>query len=329
MDFRKISVVNTASKFIAGVIAIIMAMNGAGVWSLVFFTITPIVISTPVFWIISSWRPRFVWDKTIFKEVTNFGLATTGTSLSNYFIGNADTILIGYFVSTHMLGVYSFAFLITDIFRSKLMNVVNVVMYPVYGKIQDDLRSLKAKYLKVVSYNAIVIYPIMTVLIIYTKDILNYFYGSKWDESVIAVQLLALSVMIHMLVNSNTTLIRGMGKPMLEFKLQLLKSIIFVITIFIGVYYGGIVGVSCAVVANKVIAVLIAQYTFTRKLHIKITASDWAKAIYAPVSGILIAVFANYVFLYFLIVIHQDSFPVHPIFYSRIAGIAQPRPKLH
>src|SRR5690606_26475733 len=105
-----------------------------------------------------------------------------------------------------------------------------------------------------------------------------------------------LAVMIHMMVNSNTSLIRGMGKPKLELILQIVKSLIFIPTLFYAIHYYGILGAAWAVVVNKVIAVLIAQYTFNKLLNIKISTIEFWNAVKDP----WIASIAAYISVFYL-----------------------------
>src|SRR5690606_10475021 len=122
-------------------------------------------------------------------------------------------------------GFYTFAFLLTDIVRSQLMGVMNKVFYPVYGKKQNDQKSLKYYYLKVVRYNSLAVYPIMCILLLEGETLITLLFGNKWASSIVPMQILSISVMFHMMVSSNTALIRGLGKPKLELKLQLFKAI--------------------------------------------------------------------------------------------------------
>src|SRR5690606_30155396 len=282
MDFKKIAFIDNTANFVTGIIAIILAFWGAGVWSLVFNSVVSIVIAMPLYFRATKWYPSFIWDRLAFKQVFGFGVFTTGTSVVNYIIGNIDYLVIGKLISAEALGAYTFAFILTDTFRSRLMTVVNNVMYPVYGKKQSDPSSLKNYYLKIVNYNSVIIFPLMSCFIILGEPIVINIFGEKWSDSVMPLKLLSLSVMVHMMVNSNTSLIRGIGKPGLELKLQIFKAVIFVPMLIVGIYKYGIIGAATAVLINKVIAVIIAQYTFNKLIDIKISTTEFLSAIKVP-----------------------------------------------
>src|SRR5690606_9240909 len=122
--------------------------------------------------------------------------------------------------------------------------------------------SLKKHYLNVVKYNSIVVFPIMLFFIAFADTVIIPVFGDKWFEAIVPLKILSVAVMVHMMVNSNTALIRGLGKPGLEMKLQVLKAVIFLPLIYMGIKYYGLSGAAGAILLNKIIAVIIAQYTF-------------------------------------------------------------------
>ncbi|WP_442589254.1 lipopolysaccharide biosynthesis protein [Pedobacter sp. AW31-3R] len=282
MNFKKMAFIDNTSNIISGCIALILAYMGAGVWALVFNSVATIIISIPLYFWASRWYPKFIWDRDAFNDVFGFGAYTTGTNVINYLINNVDYLLIGKLLSAGALGAYTFAFVLTDTFRSRLMAVINNVMYPIYGKNQSDPQALKKYYLKVISYNSIIVYPIMIFMLAVGQPFIIRFFGEKWIESVVALKILAVSVMVHMLINSNTALIRGMGRPGLEFKLQIIKSVIFIPTLYYGIVYWGIAGAAYAVLINKVVAVIIGQYTFNYLLMIKLTTMEFFHSVKRP-----------------------------------------------
>jgi len=296
MNFKKMAFIDNVSNIVAGSVALGLAFLGAGVWSLVFNSVASYAIAMPLYFMATGWLPKFIWNSESFKDVFGFGVYTTGTNIVNYAINSVDYLFIGKLLSTEALGAYTFAFILTDTFKSRLMAVINNVMYPLYGKKQSDPESLKRYYLKVVNYNSIIVYPIMVLLFGLGEPLILNFFGDKWVMAIAPLRILSLSVMVAMMVNSNTSLIRGMGKPELELKLQFVKALIFIPTLIVGIYYYGIIGAAWAVLINKVIAVLIAQYTFNRLLHISVGTMEFLNAVKEP----WIASAISYLALYFL-----------------------------
>lgn len=282
MDFKRIALISNSSNITSGIISLILAFAGAGVWSLAFNSIASIVIAMPLFFIATKWKPKIIFEKQAFKEVFGFGIYTTGTNITNYLIGSVDYLLIGKLLSAQALGTYTFAFILTDTFRSRLMSVMNTVLYPLYSKMQDNPANLKKYYLKVVEYNSVMIFPVMVFFITMADPVLLVMFGEKWTDSVEPLRVLSVAVMVHMMVNSNTALIRGMGRPGLEMKLQIFKAAIFLPMLYFAIVHFGVVGAAYAVLINKIIAVVIAQFTFYKLLAVKVTTVDFFNAVKIP-----------------------------------------------
>lgn len=310
MNFKKIAIISNSCNIFSGVLSIGLAFWGMGVWALVFNSVASILIAIPLYFKATGWKPKLVWGKQEFKDIFGFGMYTTGTSVFNNLISNIDYLLIGKLMSASALGYYTFAFMLTDILRSQLMGVMNKVMYPVYGQKQNDLKSLKNYYLKVVRYNSLIVYPIMNIILFAGEPIIKVFFGDKWSESIIPLQILAVSVMFHMMVSSNTSLIRGLGKPKLELQLQLFKAIfLYTPLIYIGIHFYGLKGAAFAILVTKALSVIIAHY-YLKKL-VNISLSDLFKSIKEPLTATLLTVLLcsplyffsfNFVFIIFSIV---------------------------
>lgn len=302
LNFKKIAFISNASSIFSGILSLGLAYAGAGVWALVFNSVASIVIGIPLYFKATGWKPKIDWGKQEFKDIFGFGAYTTGTNLFNNIISNIDYLIIGKMLSASALGIYTLAFLLTDTFRSQLMAVMNKVMYPIYGRMQDDKISLKNYYLKVVGYNSIVVFPIMVFMLVLGKPFIDQFFGDKWDGTIFPLKILSLSVMFHMMVNSNTSLIRGLGRPRLEMNLQIVKaSFLYMPLIIVGTYYYGIVGAAMAILFNKVISIFIAQY-YLKKL-VNISFGELLNSLKAPIIASFISGFFSFI-LYEYTVLH-------------------------
>ena len=306
LNFRKIAFISNVGTIFSGTLALALAFLDFGVWALVFNSVASIVIGIPLYFKATGWIPKLRWSRSEFHDIFGFGIYTTGTNVFNNIISKLDYLIIGKLLSASFLGVYTLAFLLTDTFRGQLMAVMNKVMYPVYGRLQDQKNSLKNYYLKIVFYNSVIIYPIMVFFMVLGKPFIFQFFGEKWEGTIIPLKILSGAVMFQLMVNSHTSLIRGIGKPKLEMQIQLGKAfIVYVPLILLGTYYYGIIGASIAVLITKIAAVFVAQF-YLNKLF-SISFGDLLKTLRAPLlgsifAGLIGAVFYLYVPVHFIII---------------------------
>ena len=308
MDFKRIVLPKNISKFVAAIIAIVMALNGFGVWSLVFQRVLSNIFVAIIYTIVNPWRPKLRYSHASFKKIFSFGIYTTGTQVFNYLTQNVDYLLIGKMLGAQSLGVYSLAYNLTYVVRGQVMNVVNKVFYPTYSKIQDDLLTIKRYYFKVIKYNCIVIYPLMVGLILLAEPFVLIGLGEKWSEAVIPLQLMAGAGLVHLLTSSNTTLLRGIGKPRLEMIMSIIKTLgVTVPFIVLGVIYYGVNGAAGALLASKTVIFFINNITLKRVAGINfLEILDNAGSLFASTIITLILSFfiTDYVILSALYVIY-------------------------
>lgn len=270
MNFKKIAVINNFSALIAGIIGIVSAHIGFGVWALVLNNFFAIALTVPFMFYATKWIPRFEWNREYFKEIFGFGIYSTGTSVFGTITYDLDNLIVGKYLGASLLGAYSLSFTLTEQLRQTISGILNKVMYPVFGKCQDDKQKLKSYFLKIVKVNAIVIYPIMGIFIFFARDLILFFFGEKWENSITVLQILSLSMMIHLSVNSFTSLLRGMGFPNIEFKIIIFLTL-FVLTpsLYFGITNFGLIGVAYAILINKISLVVIALLVLNKKIELK------------------------------------------------------------
>jgi len=231
-----------------------MAIMGFGVWSIVFQSVATDVLLVIVYSYVSPWRPQRRFSKDSFIKIFSFGAYTTGTSVFNYLTSNLDYLLIGKLLGAHQLGVYTLGYNVTYVVRGQIMNVINSVFFPVYRKIQEDLKTIKRYYFRVIKYNCIVIYPIMIGIILLAQPLVLFGLGEKWIEAIVPMQLMAAAGLVHLLTSSNTVLLRGIGKPNLELLFSIIKTLgVNVPFIVLGIIYYGIIGAAAGLLAAKVV----------------------------------------------------------------------------
>lgn len=287
LNFKRIAIIDNTANISAGTLALSLAFFGAGVWSLAFNSVASILIAMPLYFTATKWTPKLVWDKKAFRDVFSFGIYTTGTNVVNYWMQNLDYMLVGKFVGAAPLGLYSLAFILTDMFRMRLMAVVNNVMFPVFSRHQGDQIKVLAFFKKTIFYNCAISFPFMILLIILGEDLVTFFFGAKWEGLEQTLQILALSVMFHMMTSGNNALIRALGKPQVEFKIQLVKSLIYIPMLIYFVRNYGIVGAAWVVLFNKVLAIFFAQYSVNRVMGLNLNSILFKEVSYPVLASII------------------------------------------
>ena len=95
LRYRSVAKVETSASIAGSVAALVLAVAGGGVWSLVALTLVTALVGSALFWSASGWRPGFVFTLRDAHSGGSFGAGLTPFNLANYLARNADYFLIG------------------------------------------------------------------------------------------------------------------------------------------------------------------------------------------------------------------------------------------
>jgi O-antigen/teichoic acid export membrane protein len=238
MNFKLQMTIQIPAVLIGGLVGIVLALNGYGVWSLVWMHLFQSLISTVMHWVFSDWLPIMAFDRACFKRHFHFGYKMTLTGLLDILYRNIYILIIGKYYSATQLGFYSRADSLSQLPVSNLSAIVNKVTYPMFAKITQDDDKLKMVYQKimkqVVFWNA----PVLVFLAITAEPLFRCMLTSKWLPAVPYFQILCFAGIMYPLHAYNLNILKVKGRSDLILKLELLKKGICVISILAVIPFG-------------------------------------------------------------------------------------------
>lgn len=266
------------------VTVLLCAWKGLGIDSIVFGDLIYHIIISLGIYLFVTFRPRLKYfNFQSFTELFQFGNKLLIANLFAITSQKADVFIIGKFVSTIKLGVYSFAYMLTITIPSLVNNIVQKVFFPRFSLIKDDKKILCQEYLKITEFIAYVSLPVSVGIWCVVDIFLTIFYGNKWDEAVYLIKILCF----YSITNSLGGVLWGqvlkaLGMSSLVLKMTFLQVIALVLTVSIGVVCNGIIGVAYAMVIYGVIFRLVYQAIINRKIFMNMF--DYLKTIYLPIT---------------------------------------------
>lgn len=240
LTFRPVVVAEVLASAVAAVCAIIAALMGAGVWSLVLWQLLQSLVKTLTIWIFSDFRPLFQFSAQRLKEVIGFSSNLFGFNIVNYFARNADYLLVGRILGAGALGLYTMAYNIMLFPLSSLTNVLARVLFPALSRRQSDLSAFRRGYLRAIRAIAFISFPLMTGMFIVAHDFVSVVLGENWNPIVPIIRIFVWVGMAQSLLSLNGSVYVALGYVRLRFWLGTVFSIVSVGGIVIGISYGTI-----------------------------------------------------------------------------------------
>jgi O-antigen/teichoic acid export membrane protein len=238
MNFKMQMTIQIPAVLIGGLLGVLLAVQGYGVWSLVWMNLFQSLLSTIMHWVYSGWIPSLLFDKISFKKHFNFGYKMTLTGLLEILYKNLYVLIIGKYYSVLLLGYYARAESVSQLPVSNISAVINKVTYPMFASINNDDLKLKWVYKKlmqqVLFWNA----PILIFLAVIGEPLFTYLFTEKWLTAVPYFQILCFSGIMYPLHSYNLNILKVKGRSDLILKLETVKKSICVVGILCAISFG-------------------------------------------------------------------------------------------
>jgi O-antigen/teichoic acid export membrane protein len=262
MRFSALAVRNIASLAVAVFLAILLAWRGVGYWAVVTVPVTAQFTQMALSWALTKWRPSLPGRCKEVKSLVAFGGNVAASFLIFGVHRNADNILIGWYWGAGPLGLYSKAYSLLMLPLRQLNAPVAGVAIPAFSRIQNSPERFARYYLRSVSLLVWMGAPLFGFLFVGAEPIIKIVLGSKWHAAAPVFQILAISGLSQLLLQSTVWVFVSRGESNRLLKLLLTISPLIIGSFAIGLPFG-IKGVAlCYSVLLTAILPWILKYAF-------------------------------------------------------------------
>ncbi|MEO8405920.1 MAG: lipopolysaccharide biosynthesis protein, partial [Chitinophagaceae bacterium] len=224
MNFRMATIFNLVASIISGIIGVVMAYKGFGVWALVAQAVLNAFITLVLTWFYIGWWPGFKVNFPSIKSLWTYGSRMFASGLLDVFFTKIDAFIIGKIFSPATLGYYTRAQSLDSIVKQLSSNSITTVLFPYISAHQNDkptLANIYKKYLHFISFASI---GLTAIFFLTAKDLFIVLFTAKWIYAAELFQLMALSGFAWPVSALMVSLIAGMGNSKDYLKLEILKK---------------------------------------------------------------------------------------------------------
>lgn len=245
MAFDKLAHIELASSAVGAVVGIGMAACGMGVWSLVGQALCGSIVITILLWIASPWRLQRRLDWTEVRSVASYSLNLSGFNVFNYFVRNADNLIIGRYLGATALGYYSLAYRLMLYPLQNISGVLGRVLFPTFVQMQDNNARFRRAYLRVCASISVIIFPFMLGLLAVAEPFIAVVFGPRWMPVATLLMILAPVGMAQSIGTTVGHIYKAKGRTDWMFHWSIFSGIITVLFFILGLRWG-VVGVAAA-----------------------------------------------------------------------------------
>ncbi len=238
IDFKSQTKITIMASVSSGVIGIVMAVMGFGVWSLVAQQLSVQLIRTALLWFVNKWIPRFRFSSNSFHDLFGFGSKMMISSVLDTIWKELYQVVVGKFYSPATLGQYTRSKQFSTLLSANLTNVIQRVTYPVLSNIQDDKERMSSAYRKIIKITMFITASSMCFLGAVSEPLLFCLIGPKWHEAATYLPLICISGSFLPLHAINLNMLQVQGRSDLFLGLEIIKKVIYLGPLFIGALVG-------------------------------------------------------------------------------------------
>jgi len=240
LEFKKLSIIDITTTVLGTFFTIFLAYKEFGVLALIYGQIfrssVRVILLIYIGW--NRWKPSFTFKGEGLRDYLNFGLFQLGEKIVNYFSANVDYLIIGRYLGSEILGIYTFAYQLVVFPITKINPVITKVAFPIFSKKQDNDAVLRNGYYQVTKLLSFVIVPLLTGVAVTAQSFVPFFFGEKWLNSIPLIQILAILGIIKTLGNPSGTIYLAKGRADMGFYWNIIVATANTIVFLFVVKYG-------------------------------------------------------------------------------------------
>ncbi|QSX39649.1 lipopolysaccharide biosynthesis protein [Shewanella cyperi] len=264
MDFKTQAKISVLSVLISGPTAIVLAINGYGVWALVMQALLNASCTTVLLILFAPWLPRGRFTKQSFNYLFGYGSKLLLSGLLDVTYSNLYQIIIGKKFSPALVGQFTQANQLASVPAITITSIIQRVTFPMFSQLQDEPARMVNAYRKTLKLSALLIFPLIVALGLIAKPLLTSLLGSQWQDAAMLLSVLCLGYILYPIHAVNLNLLQVTGRSDLFLKLEVIKKGIGGTLLLLSIPYG-VLAMCIGFTITSYLALLLNTY-YTAKL---------------------------------------------------------------
>ncbi len=251
LDFKSQAKISLISVSASGIIGVILAYYGLGVWALVAQIVSAALGRMLLLWLYVKWHPLWAFSIDSFKSMFSYGSKLLMSNLVVTIGSSINSLILGKKFPADQLGYYSRSEQFVNFPLNSVTAIFQKVTFPVYCLRKDNIPMLREYYLKTICVIALLIAPAMAILFILSHDIIILLLTEKWVPAAALMQILIFTFAWSPIFSINMNILSVLGYTKYVLNIEIVKMILRISVILLAASYG-----------LKVICYLLAIVTF-------------------------------------------------------------------
>lgn len=251
LEFKKISIISFVMNLANPAVAVLLAMLGWGVWSLVLGQVFGAIVFLGGSWHYAGWKISLTYSKETARWFLRIGARYLGSRSLEVLYDQLDRIVIKRITGGYgEVGLYDRAILAAR-YPTRIVNpAVSNVALPVYSKMKQNRAQLSEAYGLVVFFLIRALLPFGLVFMLVPETFVTAMWSERWLEAGAVLRVLAVYAVLYPIVENLKVLFYALGRPEVVSKARIVQIAVFVPLLILLVKTSGIIGAAYAVLIS-------------------------------------------------------------------------------
>lgn len=225
----------------SGIVGVIMAYRGFGVWALVFQYLTNTCTDTLILWFTVKWRPEIKCSWSRAKKLIIFGSKLLISGLLDTGYKQIRNFIIGKKYTSSDLAYYNQGDKYPSLLVVNINASISSVLFPALAKYQDNTERVKQMTRRAIQVSSYVLWPFMFGFGVVAEPMVRLLLTEKWLPCVPFIRIFCFTYGLWPIHTANLQAINALGRSDLFLKLEIVKKIIGIITVLLTMNHGPLV----------------------------------------------------------------------------------------
>lgn len=238
MLFRRFFFSTLIGTGVSGILGIVMAYKGFGIWALVFQYLSNNLINAIVLWFTVNWRPTKEFSIRHVKDLFSYGWKLLCAGLLDNGYSQLRSLLIGKMYSGEDLAYYNRGQQYPQLVVTNINTSISSVLFPALSRSQGNTKSVKAYTRRAIQVSSYIMWPVMAGLGVCAEPIVRIMLTDKWLPCVPYLQIACFTYGIWPIHTANLEALKAMGRSDLFLKLEIIKKSIGMVVLLATIPFG-------------------------------------------------------------------------------------------
>jgi O-antigen/teichoic acid export membrane protein len=213
-SFLRRLIIEPAAVVAFGVSSVIATANGMGVWGLVIGYYALAGTEFLLSWTLAPIRPRpSLVSFSLWRELAGYGRHVLAATVILRVGDQADTGIVGRFLSTAALGQFRYAFRLAATPYWTLLAGASYVLFPAFARISDNRERFERAFMRSLRWVCVGAFPVGMLLLPLGEPAAVVLFGETWRQAGQAAMAMCLFPCASALSSIASEALKAAGKP--------------------------------------------------------------------------------------------------------------------